>query len=57
MNAGLLDVYITVFYPSRGKRKHFIKFLVYALVCPIIDSNLVTLATLSNWSDCVYKNT
>ena len=56
VNYSDLDAYITVFDPSRGKRRFFIPFLVYALVYPIIASNLVTLDTLSPWyeSFCTY---
>ena len=53
VNDGDLAAYITDFYPRRGKRRRFITFLVYALVYPSIASNLVTLATLSPWSNCV----
>ena len=47
MDKSLLAVSISVFDPSRGKRRYFIPFLVYDVVYPSIDSNLVTLATLS----------
>ena len=48
---------INAFDPRRDKRRHFIPFLVYALVYPSIASNLVTLATLSPWSDYVCTHT
>ena len=35
----------------------FITFLVYALVYPIIASNLVILDNLSPWYDSVYTHT
>ena len=57
MKNGDLDAYITVFGPRRGKRRRFIPFLVYALVYPIISSNLVTLDTLSPWSYYVCTHT
>ena len=47
VNGGLLATYITVFDLIRGKRRRFIKFLVYALVYPIIYNNLMNLDTLS----------
>ena len=53
VNNGLLAVHITVFESGRGKRRRFIPFMVYALVYPSIDSNLVTLATLIPKSDSV----
>ena len=56
-NDVLLAAYINVFDPRRGKRRCFIPFLVYALVYPSISSNLITLATLSPWSDPVYMQT
>ena len=56
-NNSILSIYITVFDPRRGKRRCFIPFLVYSLVYPSIDSNLVTLATLSPRSDSVYTHT
>ena len=57
LNNGDLAAYITVFDPRRGKRRRFIPFLVYALVYPSIASNLVTLATLSPWSDYLCTHT
>ena len=53
MNKCLLAVYITVFEPSRGNRRCFINFLVYALVYPSIDSNFVNLDILIPKSDSV----
>ena len=53
----ILAVYTTFFDPSRDERRCFIPFLVYALVYPIISSNLVTLATLSLRSDYVCRHT
>ena len=53
MNNGLLSDYITVFDPRRDMRRCFIPCLVYAMVYPCIASNLVTLDTLSHWSDSV----
>ena len=47
MNDSDLSVYIYVFGLSIGKSRGFITFFVYALVFPIIATNLVTLATLS----------
>ena len=57
VNDGLLAAYITVFDPSRDNCRCFIPFLVYTLVYPIISSNLVTLTTLSPWSDSVCTHT
>ena len=57
MNNGNLDAYITVFEPRRGKCRRFIPFLFYALVYPIISSNLVNLDTLSTWFDSVRMHT
>ena len=57
VNDGILAAYITVFESRRGKRRRFIPFLVYDLIYPSIASNLVTLATLSPWSDSVYTHT
>ena len=57
VNNGLLDAYITVPDPRRGKRRRLIHFLVYALVYTSIASKLVTLDTLSPWSDSVYTHT
>ena len=51
VNNGLLADYIAVFDLRRGKSRRFIPFLVYALVYPSISNNLVTLATLSPWSE------
>ena len=51
VNDGIIAAYITVSEPRRVNHRPFIPFLVYALVCPSISSNLVTLATLSPWSD------
>ena len=53
MNDSDLATYINVFDPRSGKRRRFIPFMFYALVYLIISSNLVTLATLSPWSDYV----
>ena len=50
VNDSDLVAYITVFGLSRDKRRRFIAFLVYAIVYPSIDSNLVTLDKLSPWS-------
>ena len=52
-----IATYITVFDSRRDKRRLFIPFQVYALVYPIISSNLVTLDTLSPWSDSVCTHT
>ena len=52
-----LVAYITVFDPRRDKRRRFIPFLVYYLVYPIISSNLVTLDTISPWSDSICTHT
>ena len=57
VNNGLLSAYITVFDPSRDKRRCFISFLVYTLVYPSIASSIVTLATLSPQSEYVYTHT
>ena len=57
VNDGILTAYITVFDSRRGKFRRFIPFLVYNLVYPRIDSNLVNLATLSTWSDSVCTHT
>ena len=57
VNNSDLSAYINVFDPIRGKRRHFITFLVYALVYLSIASNLVNLATLSPWSDSVCTHT
>ena len=57
MNNSDLPVYITVFDPSRVKRRRSIPFLVYALVYPGIAIDLVTLATLSPRSDSVCTHT
>ena len=56
-NDGILYVYVTVFEPRRVKRRQLINFLVYALVYPSIDSNLVNLAILSNWSESFCMHT
>ena len=56
INDGILAVEITVFDLRRGKRRCFIDFLVYDLVYLIIAANLVTLATLSPWSDSVFTH-
>ena len=53
VNDGYLAAYIIAFDPSRVNCWRFIPFLAYALVYPSIASNLVTLATLSTWSDSV----
>ena len=53
VNDGLLAAYIIVFDPRRVKRRHFIQFMVYALVCMSLSSNLVALATLIPWFDSV----
>ena len=57
VNDSDLADYITVFDPRRDKRRRFIPFLVYALVYPIIASNLVTLDTLSPCSESVCTHT
>ena len=57
VNDGDLDSYIIVFEQSRGKSRYFIPFLVYALVCLSITSNLVTLDTLSPCYDYFCKHT
>ena len=53
VNGGILAEYISIFDVRRGKHRRFIILMVYALVYPIISSNLVNLATLSPWSDYV----
>ena len=57
MNNSDISAYINDFDPKKDKRRHFISFLVYAMVYLSISSNLVTLATLSPWSDSVYMHT
>ena len=57
MNDGDIAAYITVFDPRRFKCTRFITFLVYGLVYPSIASNLVSLDTLSPWSDSVCTHT
>ena len=57
VNGGDLDAQITVFEPRRGKRRRFTPFMFYSLVYPSIASNLVTMATLSPWSDYVCTHT
>ena len=51
VNDGDIDVLITVFDPRRGNHRRFIPFPVYDFA-----SNLVTLATISPWSEyvCTY---
>ena len=56
VNNSDLASYISVFDPRRGKLERFIPFLVYVLVYPIIAGNLVTLATLSHWSNSVHTH-
>ena len=56
VNNGLLAAYIIVLEPRRGNCWCFITCLVYALVYLSIASNLVTLATLSTWSEFVYTH-
>ena len=56
-NDGGLAAYITVFDPRRGKRMHFITFLVYALFYPSVAINLVNLDTLSPRYYSVYAYT
>ena len=53
VNNGILAAYIYVFDPRKNKRRCFIPCLVYDLLYPSIDSNLVTLDTLSPRSDSV----
>ena len=55
VNNGILAAYIAVFDLRRGKL--FITFLVYALVYPIIASNLATISTLIPWSDSFRAHT
>ena len=57
MNDSDLADNITNFEMRRDKRRRFIPFLVYALVYPSIANNLMTLATLSHWSDSVCTHT
>ena len=57
VNNGILAAYITDFELMGGKRRRFITFLIYSLVYPGIDSNLVTLANLSPWSESVCTRT
>ena len=54
---GIIAAYINVFEPRRDNHRCFITCLVYALVYPSIYSNLVTLATLSTWSESVHTHT
>ena len=56
-NNGLLDAYINIFDPRRGKFSRFIHYLFYSMVYPSISSNLVTLYTLSHWYDSVCTHT
>ena len=51
VNDSYIAAYTNVFDPRRDKRSWSIPFLVYALVYPIIACNLVTLDTLSPWSE------
>ena len=51
LNNSDLVAYISVFDPRRGKHRRFVPFLVYTLFYLSIASNLVTLSTLSPWSD------
>ena len=57
VNHSDLAAYITVFDPRRDKRRRSIPFMIYALFYPSISSNLVTLNTLSPWSDYVRTHT
>ena len=57
VNDGLLSTYITIFDPRRVKCRRCIPFLFYALVYPVIASNLVNLDNLSPFSDYVYIHT
>ena len=57
VNDSDISAYISVFEPRRDKRRRFIPFMVYALVYPSIASNLMTLATLSPWSDSIWTHT
>ena len=57
VNGSDIAAWINVFDLRRGKRRKFIPFLVYALLYPIIASNLVTLATISPCYDSVCTHT
>ena len=57
VNNGDIATYNTVFDPRRGKRRHFIPFLFYALLYSSIDSNLVTLANISLLYESVCRHT
>ena len=57
VNDGILSTYMNVSDPSRGKRRCFSTFLVYALVYLSIASILVTLDTLSHWSEYFHMHT
>ena len=57
MNNGDIVDEVPVFVPRRDKHRRFIPNLIYAMVNPIIDRNLVTLATVSPWSDLVFTLT
>ena len=57
VNNSLLAAHITVFGPRSKNSRCFIPCLVYALVYPSIASNLVTLDTLSPWSNSLCTHT
>ena len=57
VNDGILISDIIVFDMRRVKHRRFIPFLVYALIYPIIASNLVTVDTLSTWYDSACMHT
>ena len=57
VNNSYISSQINFFDLSRGKRRRFIPFLVYALVYPSISSNVVNLATLSPWYESFCTHT
>ena len=57
VNNDNIPAYINVFGPRRGKRRRFIKFMVYDMIYTSIDINLMNLATLNPLSDSVRTHT
>ena len=57
VNNSYLAAHINVSDLRRSKRRHFIHFMVYALVYPGISSNLVTLATISPRYESMFTHT